>query len=324
MTSGVMLPVVSERTSLPERDAAGADAVEERLYLIGRPTLKDFLRYVRSHAVNPPDDGALTEEWLGAQRVVRRLERDEAGLADDPPIAKLGPEYEPLLIELLRDPLVRGNFNTVPSDVALVELDRLVVHQKHIDMTFARQLERRLGPAPSEEEVFRTCLPSDHPQPPVKWSRTHQDKVVFISPSNDLRFLGFMPLTMTYVKDYPPPGDVVGIVGLAVGFGSNFLNAIYAEKRLILRNGSHRAYALRKLGVTHVPCIIQHVASRDELDVVTSSEVRRNPDLFLKHPRPPMLKDYFQPTLRKVMPVHRRLHQVTVRFEIESDVVPAV
>jgi len=78
------------------------------------------------------------------------------------------------------------------------------------------------------------------------------------------------------------------------------------------------------MGVTHVPCIVQHVSSRDELDVIASSSVRRDPDLCLKHVRPPMLKDYFNPQLRIVMPVHRRLRQVTVRFEIEEDFVPAL
>jgi hypothetical protein len=102
------------------------------------------------------------------------------------------------------------------------------------------------------------------------------------------------------------------------------MNAIYAEKRLILNNGSHRAFALRQMGVTHVPCIVQHVASRDELEVIASSSVRRNPDLYLKHVRPPMLKDYFNPQLRMVMPVHRRLRQVTIRFEVEEDFVPAL
>ena len=82
--------------------------------------------------------------------------------------------------------------------------------------------------------------------------------------------------------------------------------------------------ALRQMGVTHVPCIVQHVSSRDELEVVASSAVRRNPDLYLKHARPPMLKDYFNPQLRMVMPVHRRLRQVTVRIEVEEDFVPAL
>ena len=206
----------------------------------------------------------------------------------------------------------------------MVELDRLVVYQKNIDLTFVRQLKNKLGPAPSDEEIFRTCLPYDHPQPPVTWSRVHHNKFVFMSPSNDLRFLGTMRLQANNIKDYAPPGNLVGVVGIAVGFGSNFLNAVYAENRIILNNGSHRAYALRDMGFTHVPCIVQHVASREQLDVVACTDIREAPDFYLKHPRPSMLKDYFNPKLRKVMPVRRRLHQVTVQFEVDDFSVPAV
>ncbi|HEU0006061.1 MAG TPA: hypothetical protein VFS12_08735, partial [Terriglobia bacterium] len=211
-------------------DQAAQD--DETLYLIGRPKLKRFLRFVRSHAVNPPGDGTLTDEWQAANSVVRTLEKEEAGLADNPAIGKLGPEYEPLLIEFLKDPLVQNGFNTVPTEVAMVELDHLVVYQHHIDLTFVRELKSRLGPAPSEEQIFRTCLPYDHPQPPAKWSRVHRNSFVFMSPSNDLRFLGTMKMDSDNIQNYPPPGNLVGVVGLAVGFGSNFMNAIYAEKRL--------------------------------------------------------------------------------------------
>ena len=297
---------------------------DQNLYLIGRPTLKKFLRYVQRHAVNPTAQGTLADQWQAAKEVVRSLEREEAGVADDPPRGKMGPEYDPLLIEFLRDPLVRHGFNTVPTEVALVELDRLVVSQKHIDLTFVRQLESKLGPAPSREQIFRFCLSFDHPQPPVKWRRVRGDKYVFVSPSNDLRFLGVMPLEPSHIKDYRSPGNLVGVVGIAVGFSSNFLNAIYAENRLVLNNGNHRAYALRSLGVTHAPCIIQHVSSRDELDLVAASAVRSDPDLYLKHPRPMMLKDYFNPKLHKVVPVHRRVRQVSVRFEAEENYAPAL
>jgi hypothetical protein len=333
------MPVVSERPATrpqpaplpqpaaapaPSGEAPGRDALDDTLYLTGRPALRDYLRYVRTHGAHPPAEGLLTDEWEAAAAIVRALEKDEAGAADGPPIDRLSPEHTPLLAELLRSPLIRHGFNTVPTEIALVELDRLVVYQKHIDLTHATSLARSLPPTPTAADLFSICLPSDLPQPPVTWSRTHRDKFVFISPSNDLRFLGVMELGREHISNYAPPGNVVGVVGIAVGFGSNFLNAVYAERRLILRNGSHRAYALRSIGVTHVPCIVQHARSREELDVVASSEMRRDPNLYLRHRRPPMLRDYFNPALHSVLRVHRRHHVVSVTFDVDENVVPAL
>jgi len=295
----------------------------ENLYLIGRPTLKQFLRFVKDNAIHPASSGDLVEEWQAANRVVRALEKEETGLADNPLIEPVDPG-EQLLLEFLKEPLVKHSFNTVPTQVAYVELDRLVVYQHHIDLSFVQELKDRLGPAPSKEDVFRVCLPCHPSLPQVKWERTHRDSFVFMSPSDDMRFLGAMPLQPEHIKDYPPPGNLAGVIGLAVGFGSNFLNAIYAEKRLILNNGSHRAFALRDMGITHVPCIVQHISSRDELSVLACTAVTDAPNFYLQDARPMMLKDYFDPRLRKIMPVHRRLRQVTVKFDVDVTFAPAL
>ena len=318
--------VEPETKSTPAALQQEAEAPNETLYLTGRPTLKRFIRFVKTQAVRPPHEADLIAEWQTAKDRIRVLKKEQAGAADNPvttPVP-IDAKYEPLLVNFLKDPLVQNNFNTVPTEVAFVELDSLVVYQKHIDLTFVRDLKKRLGPAPTDEEIFRTCLPYDHPHPPAKWARLSDNSFVFVSPSCDMRFLRPMQLEAKHIKGYPHPGALVGVVGLGVGFGSNFLNALRAENRLILNNGSHRAYALRDMGFTHVPCVVQHVSNRDELDVVAAAAIRRDPDQFLKHPRPSMLKDYFNPELRKVMPSHRRLRQITVKFEIEDAYVPAV
>src|SRR2546430_10445139 len=314
MTTHVPEPVAAQD---PQPDSS------ENLYLIGRPTLKQFLRFVKDNAIHPPSSGDLVEEWHAANKIVRELEKEEAGLADSPSLAPVDPE-DKLLLEFLQVPLVRHSFNTVPTEVAYVDLDRMVVYQHHIDLTHVEQLKRKLGPSPSEEEVFRACLPCAPSLPPVKGIRAHRDTFVFMCPSDDMRFLGAMPLEAENIKDYPPPGNLVGVIGIAVGFGSNFLNAIYAENRLVLNNGSHRAYALRDLGVTHVPCIIQYPSTREELVIAASGDLRDHPDLYLRSPRPSMLKDYFNPKLRKIVALKRRVRQVTVKFETDEKYVPSL
>jgi len=37
-----------------------------------------------------------------------------------------------------------------------------------------------------------------------------------------------MRLKAKHITEYPPPGTLVGVIGITVGFGSNFMNAIYA------------------------------------------------------------------------------------------------
>jgi len=68
-------------------------SVDECLYLTGRPTLREFLRCVRTHATTEPGRGTLPDEWHAAHDIVRELAATEAGCADVPPMAPLGPEY---------------------------------------------------------------------------------------------------------------------------------------------------------------------------------------------------------------------------------------
>jgi len=304
---------------------ANEPLMDEYVYLAGRPPLRDYHHFMTEWARHSKTDlRRLTAEWRAAAARVEGLETQEAGIADDPVIAPLADHLEPLRAEVLNDPLFQQAFGTVPADIAVVELDRLVVYQKHVNVSYAPQVEGRLGSAPTEEDIFRVCLPFDHPQPVVRWMRSHHNTYVFFSPSNDLRFLDSAVLDFTQIFGYTPPGAVSAVVALMVGFGSNFLNAIHVENRLILNNGSHRAFGLRRMGLTHAPCIVQHVPSREELKAIASSALQRNLDLCLRHARPPMLKDYLDPELRTLVQVPRRLRQVRVKFELDEADVPAV
>ena len=301
--------------------------LDQNVFLLGRPPLTKFLDFVEDLAVNgrAADVKVLTEEWHTARALIRHIAKEELGLVDKPPIGPLPPCMIPLRDQLYKDPVFQHGFNKVGTvEVGMVELDRLVVYQKHIDLAHVQRLKQKLGPSPSEDEIFKLCLPFEHPQPLMRWMKPTSHTYVFISPSNDLRYLESTVLTSKNLIDYPPPGAISGVVGVVIGFGSNFFNVIHAEDRLVVHNGSHRAYTLRDMGITHAPCIIRHVTTREELRAVSSSDLRRNPDLYLKHPRPSMLKDYFDDRLRKLIDVPRRLYQITVKFDVESIDIPAM
>jgi hypothetical protein len=124
------------------------------------------------------------------------------------------------------------------------------------------------------------------------------------------------------IHDYKAFGPIAGVVGLVVGFGSNFLNVIRVGNRLLLHNGYHRACALRGLGITHAPCIIQTVTRLDELDMTAKGTVVEDPDFYFNTARPPLLKDFFDPQICKVLRIYKRVRTIEVTFEVRDDLLP--
>ena len=307
-----------------EQEGNGVSS-DEHVFLTGRPPMGEFLGFVTGQTVGGSDKDLpmLADRWRRANDHIRELQIQEAGWADSPSLAPIPQELEALRESVLADPMYQRSFQIVPAEVLMVELDRLVVFQKHINLEYVAKLKRDMGTDLSGDRIFRLCLPVDHPQPPFTSGRIAQNAFVFLSPSSDLRLLEVVPLSGAQLMNYNSQGPISGVVAMVVGFGPNFLNVIHAENRLVLNNGSHRAYALRELGVTHVPAIVQHVTRRDELEVIAPGDLASKPDLYLHDVRPPLLKDYFDPALRSTLPVARKNRQVKVMFGAEVLDVPA-
>jgi hypothetical protein len=109
-----------------------------------------------------------------------------------------------------------------------------------------------------------------------------------------------------------------------IGYSSNYLNVVAAERRLVLNNGYHRAYALRDLGIKQAPCVIQKVTRGEELEVVGTGALRRTPELYLQAPRPPLLRDFFEPAFRLLVRLAPKARQVRVTYTIEELNAPLV
>lgn len=299
-------------------------AGEDHVYLIGRASLREYLNFMTTEPVGAAaaDRGSLAAEWRAAHNRLRALRRAEEDWADDVRPGPLPANLEPLAAGVAADPIFRGAFDALPTRIALVELDRLVVSQKTIHLAHVRRLRDRLGPDPTPEQIFRLCLPADHPPIGYRVGRAGPDSVVFVSDSDDLRFQESVVLAPDQVAGYRPFGPVAGVVGLVVGFGSGYLNAVSCEGRLVLNNGYHRAYALRELGVSHAPAVVQQVSRADEVGAAGGAAFRRDPEYYLRSPRPPVLKDYFDPELRKVVRLVPTARHVRIRFTVEEVDLP--
>ncbi len=296
----------------------------EHAYLMNRVKLDDFLDYMTSWPVGAEqmDREELAQEWRSASDAMRRLRRLESGSVDNAPVEPLPDYLEPLTAEVHSDPYFRNAFADAPATIGVVDLERTIASQLLVNISLVRKLMEQLGPEPTPETVFKFCLPYDHPQTPFRKGRIGEREFAFVSDSCDLRFLDAVMLRPEQISDYRASGPIAGIIGLVVGYGSNYLSAVQVKERLILINGNHRACALLGLGIGQVPCIVQKVPGPEQLDSMVPSAVRRDKDFYLKNPRPPVIKDYFNPALAKTVFLAQSAREIRVGYSHESRDVP--
>jgi hypothetical protein len=261
-------------------------ATDEMLYLIGRPPLAEDLGFFMSQVVNGDqlDVREMADAWRDANDVVTALQTDEAGQADEPVLEELHPDLLPARDRLLRHEGFRRSLEVVPLMVKMVRLDRLIVPQKHINLSTVEHISAELRDRIDPQSVFDICMPIDHPRDPVRCLRSINDSFVFVSPSHDLRFLDAALFDPSRMGDDAARGMVSSVVGIMVGYSCNCLTAMLVQNRLILINGTHRAFALLQMGFTHAPCVIQCVSRPEELALLAPRDLVRNQGEFLSSP----------------------------------------
>jgi hypothetical protein len=300
---------------------SSAARVAAHAFLYGHISFKDYIDFMSTQKSNGTT-ADYAADWRKSNDLMIALQESEAGWADRPAIEPLPETMQPFLNDVLCDPVFRRSFGVVPVDIGMVELDRLVVWQTLVNLPHVERLMERLGPQPGAAELFRFCLPYTHESIPPRMSQISDHSFAFVSESTDLRFLEAVLLEPHELGTYQPLGPLAGVVAIMVGYGSNYLNVLSIEDRLILNNGNHRAYALRAAGITRAPCVIQKLSRRDELNVLAAQAVRKRPDNYLKPRRPPTLKDFFDPTLCRRVAVTTNQRQVRVAYNVEEMNIP--
>ena len=294
--------------------------VPEELWLLGQPTLSRLLEFVRDSVVGGEcmDCRALAAEWRAANEICRHLERTEAGIALTGQHRALDAGLADLAEALQAHPHFRHAFDTLPTELRMVELDKLIVDQMHVTLGHVDALAARLGPEPDARALFKLCLPLQAPPAPVAVQQVGEHRWVFRCPSTDFRFHEATLLKPAQLGGYESFGAIAGVVGLVVGFGCNFLCAVRVGRRHLLVNGYHRAVALRGLGITHAPCIVQEASCVDELQVAAKSRVAERAEFYFESARPPLLKDFFDPRLTRRLPLRARMRQIELSFEVRD------
>ncbi len=288
----------------------------ELIWLVGQPSLTDYLDFVRKKVVGGGDPRALVDEWRSANDIYHELSLAEAGLCERIQCRALPRTLLPAEQAVRGHAWFRRSFSDLPVTFAMVELDKLIVSQTHVERghhdavaaAMGRDLKRR----------FHFCIPLERELPPVRIQRLDDHRWLFSSSSTDLRERAPVLVRGEQLAGLGVDDPVAAMLGLPVGFGSNFMSAVRSGKRIVLQNGYHRAYALRRVGITHAPCIIEEVTRKDELRVGGDEDVNADAEFYFAAPRPPLLKDFFDPRFAKLLAVRRIDTVVQVEIKVRS------
>ena len=194
-----------------------------------------------------------------------------------------------------------------PVSIAWVELDRLVVHQTHINLTYAEELRAELGDDASPARVFEFALPYDKRRdPPVEVARVGEAAWIFTSPSNDFRILDATLLEPAQVTGLDAVGDSVEARRPAASATARTTSA-----RSRSGAGSSSTTAATARTRSALPGTRTRPASSS---TSASDDLRRNrrrrpsaagrpSDNVLTAVRPPLFKDFFDEQLRIIVNV---------------------
>ena len=261
------------------------------------------------------NSGEIFRSWQDATESLRQIETHESGGADNCEIFDISSG----LIEAIRqNPTIKNTFSGHVLDFGMVEVDKIIAPQRQLLLDYVEELTKKIPKNPSEDELLKFCLIPDPQVPMPKPTRKGSNSWYFSSPSKDFRFLGGHVkerITKDDLESTKVGGFPTHAIMLFVGYGVGCMSATSVNGRVILTNGFHRAYALRKKGIKKIPLLLKKIGNAD-LDFPSEIQGLKK-DYLLKHPRPIMIKDFFNYDLVRVF--KRKPTTTILNIKFDSD-----
>ena len=275
------------------------------LSLVGFMEDRQALNYLRSQCAFEGDDSdaRLEHEWRAAKNRIG-APMGKMGLPDiyDIP-ASMGAYIE----ELTRQEWVthRLSGSLAGGEFKMVEIDPLLAFQFSIDTERSTELCRAFSGSRDDEDLFRLCLPIEHPSLDIHLYR--DDK------GSGSMLINTKNLSVTIAKDgahnvNTDEGNKF-LVSVEVSTPPPLLHVVRHQERFYLHNGFHRAYSARLAGATHLPCIVRTVTHEVDIgiDAYTTFGMRE-----LRAANPPTVGHYTRGRAHEVrLKSLTRLIQVT-------------
>ena len=285
------------------------------LYLYAAYTKKKVSELVKNKCIDEElsNSGEIFRTWQDATESLRQIEKDESGAADDCEISEIN---SGLIDAIQNNPTIKNTFSGQVLDFGMVEIDNIIAPQRQVLLDYVDVLTKKIPKNMSENDLLKYCLIPEQQVPKPRYSRKGSNSWYFSSPSRDFRFLGGhvkKELTREDIESTKVGGFPTHAIMLFVGYGVGCMGATAANGRVILTNGFHRAYALRSKGIKKIPLLLKKIGNAD-LDFPSEIQGLKK-DYLLKHPRPIMVKDFFNDDLVRVF----KRKQTTTILNVKCD-----
>jgi hypothetical protein len=301
-----------------------ATAPETTLFPFGVVTQAEVINIIRSICIEDEVKNlqAIIEEWRNASNHFQEIIQTENGLAETIDSKGIDPLFEAKLKEITSDLLFQQTFSHYQIEFKLVEIEKLIAAQRSVNLDYVQALKSRLTPNPRIEDLIDFCLANKQVPPVPKVQQIAQNAFSYSSESSQFRFLGGYPkpLTMEDIIASNTGGLPAAAIVLLLGYGSPVCNVWSVNGRMVLNNGFHRMFTLGEIGIKYAPVVVQKITSPD-LEF-PSSLLGLPKDYLIKHPRPVIMRDFFDPNLVKVIHKKPTIMGVQISWNVNQSPFP--
>jgi hypothetical protein len=178
-------------------------------------------------------------------------------------------EAEPYIRQLAEQRWVKEAFRIFgygDCEFKLVEIDPLLIYNFVVDTDRSAAHTLAFG-EPTIAELLPLCLPRIQPKPadlaPIIDGPPRQPQSLIIKSKN----LALQQL-LAGVLSLNQNGYETWVAGMQLHVTLPFVHVVRFNGRCYLSNGTHRAFGLRRRGVTHMPCLFREAGTPQEAGMV--------------------------------------------------------
>ncbi|HLG78138.1 MAG TPA: hypothetical protein VKX46_17105 [Ktedonobacteraceae bacterium] len=294
-------------------------------YLLAFASQQEIMHYVKTRVA---DEGKnhleeVLDKWRKLQPQVEQLIQNEQNYPDTIQRTAIPEQYQPRLENYISDPLFQQSFSGFPISIEIVEIDKLVAAQRTVNLDHIERLIASSPSTPTFDDLLTLCVSPRQDIDVIPHLEVAPNQHIFTSQNPGLRLLGSFVKKLTD-EDSLMSSSLGGLPATAIityiGYGCPTMNAFRVNNRLILNNGFHRVYALRSMGVTELPMVIQNI-NNPQLELPpTIADLPTN--YLINASRPALVKDFFEPEFAITLQVHELVKLVGVVINSAQHGVP--